>query len=253
MTGLYFEDFHEGQTFEHALSRTVTEMDNVLFSSLTLNPQPLHLDEEFARTTEFGQRIVNSMFTLGLMIGMSVGDTTLGTTIANLGMNKVEFPKPVFHGDTIRSCSIVRSVRASKSRPEAGVVGVRAPGVQPARRDGGDLSACRIHEAPPACGSGQRLICKAAPDMKKAPEVALRSLRHCLWASVARRSLARDESPRCGDPGRGKRRRHQTMRHWITSFLLLWMGPHYDGSDAAPQVQDCSRLLRRNSLVWPGG
>ena len=122
MAGLYFEDFHEGQMFEHALSRTVTEMDNVLFSTLTLNPQPLHLDEEFAKTTEFGQRIVNSLFTLGLMIGMSVGDTTQGTTIANLGMNKVEFPKPVFHGDTIRARSIVRSLRASRSRPEAGVV-----------------------------------------------------------------------------------------------------------------------------------
>ena len=122
MAGLYFEDFHEGQTFEHALSRTVTEMDNVLFSTLTLNPQPLHLDEEFAKTTEFGQRIVNSLFTLGLMIGMSVGDTTLGTTIANLGMNKVEFPKPVFHGDTIRARTIVRSLRTSKSRPNAGIV-----------------------------------------------------------------------------------------------------------------------------------
>ena len=84
MAGLYFEDFHEGQVFDHALSRTVTEMDNVLFSTLTLNPQPLHLDEEFAKTTEFGRRIVNSLFTLGLMIGMTVGDTTLGTTIANL-------------------------------------------------------------------------------------------------------------------------------------------------------------------------
>ena len=114
MAGLYFEDFHEGQTFEHALRRTVTEMDNVLFSTLTLNPQPLHLDEEFAKTTEFGQRIVNSLFTLGLMIGMSVGDTTLRTTIANLGMNKVEFPKPVFHGDTIRARSIVRSVRGRR-------------------------------------------------------------------------------------------------------------------------------------------
>src|SRR5450631_1027751 len=103
MAGLYFEEFREGQTFEHALSRTVTEMDNVLFSALTLNPQPLHLDEEFAKTTEFGQRIVNSIFTLGLMIGMTVGDTTLGTTIANLGMSKVEFPKPVYHGDTIRA------------------------------------------------------------------------------------------------------------------------------------------------------
>ena len=122
MAGLYFEDFVVGRVFEHAMSRTVTEMDNVLFSTLTMNPQPLHLDEEFAKTTEFGQRLVNSLFTLGLLIGMTVGETTLGTTIANLGMDKVAFPKPVFHGDTIRARSIVRSVRASKSRPEAGVV-----------------------------------------------------------------------------------------------------------------------------------
>ncbi len=122
MPGLYFEDFTVGQIFEHAMSRTVTEMDNVLFSTLTMNPQPLHLDEEFAKTTEFGQRLVNSIFTLGLLIGMTVGETTLGTTIANLGMDKVAFPKPVFHGDTIRARSIVASVRASASRPEAGVV-----------------------------------------------------------------------------------------------------------------------------------
>ena len=122
MAGLYFEDFYEGQTFDHALSRTVTEMDNLLFSALTLNPQPLHLDEEYAKTTEFGQRIVNSLFTLGLMIGMTVSDTTLGTTIANLGISKAEFPKPVFHGDTIRARSIVCSLRASRSRPEAGIV-----------------------------------------------------------------------------------------------------------------------------------
>jgi acyl dehydratase len=122
MTGRYFEDLHEGQTFDHALRRTVTEMDNVLFSALTLNPQPLHLDEEYAKTTEFGQRIVNSLFTLGLMIGMTVSDTTLGTTIANLGISKADFPKPVFHGDTLRARSVVCSLRASRSRPEAGVV-----------------------------------------------------------------------------------------------------------------------------------
>ena len=123
MAGLYFEDFHEGQTFEHTLSRTVTEMDNVLFSTLTLNPQPLHIDAHFCATeTEWGRPLMNSLFTLGLMIGMSVSDITTGTTIANLGMNKVEFPKPVFHGDTIRARSIVRSLRASRSRPEAGVV-----------------------------------------------------------------------------------------------------------------------------------
>jgi acyl dehydratase len=122
MAGLYFEEFYVGQVFEHAITRTITEMDNVLFSALTHNPQPLHLDEEFAKGTEFGQRLVNSIFTLGLVIGVSVGDTTLGTTIANLGMSKVEFPKPVFHGDTIRSRTIVRAVRASKSRPDTGVV-----------------------------------------------------------------------------------------------------------------------------------
>ena len=122
MAGLYFEEFEKGQIFEHAISRTVTEMDNVLFTTLTMNPQPLHLDEEFAKRTEFGQRLVNSLFTLGLVIGITVGETTLGTTIANLGLSEVRFPKPVFHGDTIRARTIVRSLRASRSRPEAGVV-----------------------------------------------------------------------------------------------------------------------------------
>ncbi|TAM90840.1 MaoC family dehydratase [bacterium] len=122
MAGLYFEEFSDGQVFEHAPTRTVTEMDNVLFSSLTMNPQPLHLDEEYARTTEFGQRLVNSLFTLGLLVGMTVGETTLGTTIANLGMSEVAFPKPVFHGDTLRARTIVRSKRSSRSRPDAGIV-----------------------------------------------------------------------------------------------------------------------------------
>ena len=122
MAGLYFEQFAVGQAFEHGPTRTVTEFDNVLFSSLTMNPQPLHLDEEFAKTTEFGQRLVNSLFTLGLLIGLTVGETTLGTTIANLGMSRVEFPKPVFHGDTIRARTVVLSVRRSKSRGDAGIV-----------------------------------------------------------------------------------------------------------------------------------
>lgn len=122
MAGLYFEQFTVGQVFEHGPTRTVTEFDNVLFSSLTMNPQPLHLDEEFARTTEFGQRLVNSLFTLGLLIGLTVGETTLGTTIANLGMSRVEFPKPVFHGDTLRARTTVLSLRRSKSRPAAGIV-----------------------------------------------------------------------------------------------------------------------------------
>jgi len=129
VTGLYFEEFHEGQVFEHAMSRTVTEADNVLFTCLTMNPQPLHLDAEFAKTTEFGRPLVNSIFTLGLVIGMTVADTTLGTTIGNLGMSSVAFPKPVFHGDTIRTRSTVKSVRASKSRPEAGVVEFEHQGI----------------------------------------------------------------------------------------------------------------------------
>src|SRR5712692_5878596 len=103
MAGLFFEDFHEGQTFAHAITRTVTETDNLLFCALTHNPQPLHLDVEFAKATEFGRPIVNSIFTFGLMIGVSVGDTTLGTTVANLGMTDVRFSHPVFVGDTLRS------------------------------------------------------------------------------------------------------------------------------------------------------
>jgi acyl dehydratase len=122
MAGLYFEEFTEGQAFEHPWTRTVTEMDNVLFSSLTMNVQPLHLDEEFASKTEFGQRIVNSLFTLGLMIGITVNDTTLGTTIANLGMTDVRFPKPVFHGDTVRVRTRVLTLRESKSRADAGLI-----------------------------------------------------------------------------------------------------------------------------------
>jgi len=122
MAGLYYEEFTVGKVFDHAWTRTVTEMDNVLYSSLTMNVQPLHLDEEFASKTEFGQRIVNSLFTLGLMIGITVNDTTLGTTVANLGMTDVKFPKPVFHGDTLRVKTTVVSVRESKSRPDAGIV-----------------------------------------------------------------------------------------------------------------------------------
>src|ERR1700761_8782276 len=122
MPGLYFEEFEEGQVFEHAITRTVTEMDNVLFSSLTMNPQPLHVDAHYAAKTEFGKPLVNSLFTLGLMIGITVYDTTLGTTVANLGMTDVVFPKPVFHGDTLRATTKALSVRDSKSRPKAGIV-----------------------------------------------------------------------------------------------------------------------------------
>ena len=122
MAGLYFEEFTVGRTFDHAWTRTVTEMDNVLFSSLTMNVQPLHLDEEFASKTEFGQRIVNSLFTLGLMIGITVNDTTLGTTVANLGWDEVRFPKPLFHGDTVKVETEVVELRDSRSRPMNGIV-----------------------------------------------------------------------------------------------------------------------------------
>jgi acyl dehydratase len=123
MAGLYFEQFTVGQTFQHAVRRTVTEMDNVLFSAMTHNPAALHLDEEYCRTqTEFGQRIVNSAFTLGLIVGISVGETTLGTTVGNLGWDEVRFPKPVFHGDTLHVESEVLELRDSKSRPDNGIV-----------------------------------------------------------------------------------------------------------------------------------
>ncbi|APX77662.1 MaoC family dehydratase [Achromobacter insolitus] len=122
MAGLYYEQFSPGQAFEHAWTRTLTEMDNVLFSSLTMNVQPLHLDAHFAAQTEFGKPLVNSLFTLGLLIGMTVNDTTLGTTVANLGMTDVNFPKPVFAGDTLHVRTRVLSVRESKSRPNAGIV-----------------------------------------------------------------------------------------------------------------------------------
>jgi acyl dehydratase len=152
MPGLYFEEFEEGQVFDHAIGRTVSEMDNVLFCSLTMNPQPLHLDEEFAKQTEFGQRLVNSLFTLGLVIGISVGETTLGTTIANLGMTDVRFPKPVFHGDTLRVRTIVRAKRRSQSRKDAGIVEFEHQGINQrgeivaiCRRAG--LMKCRPEEA----------------------------------------------------------------------------------------------------------
>ncbi len=122
MAGLYFEEFEIGKAFNHEITRTVTEMDNILYCGLTHNPQPLHLDEEFAKKTEFGQRIVNSMFTLGLVVGATVGETTLGTTIGNLGMTDVRFANPVFHGDTLHFVTKVLEKRESKSRPTAGLV-----------------------------------------------------------------------------------------------------------------------------------
>ena len=123
MPGLYFDELHVGQVFHHPIRRTVTEADNVFFTALTHNPALIHLDEEYCKTsTEFGQRIVNSAFTLGLMVGISVGDTTLGTAVANLGWDEVRFPKPVFHGDTIRVETEVLELRESRSRPNQGIV-----------------------------------------------------------------------------------------------------------------------------------
>jgi len=122
VTGLYFEELKPGLVVKHAMTRTVTETDNLLFTALTMNPQPLHLDAEFARDSMYGERIVNSVFTLGLVAGIHVADLTLGTTLGNLGFKEVLFPKPVFIGDTLRVESEVLDARESGSRPNAGVV-----------------------------------------------------------------------------------------------------------------------------------
>lgn len=122
VSGRWFEELSEGLVVRHAVTRTITEADNTLFSTMTMNPQPLHLDAAFAAETEFGERIVNSLLTLGLLVGLTVYELTLGTTIANLGFGKVEFPRPVFHGDTLRAETTVIGARASKSRADAGIV-----------------------------------------------------------------------------------------------------------------------------------
>ena len=122
MSGKYFEELEVGMEFKHLPHRTITETDNFLFTALTHNPQPLHLDAEFAKSTQYGRIVVNSLFTLGLVIGLSVGDTTLGTTIGNLGMEKTEFPNPVFIGDTVRVATKITEKRESKSKPDRGIV-----------------------------------------------------------------------------------------------------------------------------------
>jgi len=122
MAGRYFDEWQVGDTIDHAITRTVTETDNLLISTLTHNPQPMHLDIEAAKDSEFGQILVNSCFTFSLTVGVSVGDTTLGTLIANLGYDKLIFPSPVFVGDTLRSESECLEMRESKSRPNAGIV-----------------------------------------------------------------------------------------------------------------------------------
>ena len=123
MAGLYYEEFSVGQIFEHPIRRTVTDTDNILFTTMTHNPARLHLDEEYMKNeTEFGGIIVNSMFTLSLMIGVTVYDTTLGTTVANLGMDEIKFPNPVFPGDTLHVQTEILEKRDSKSRPNNGIV-----------------------------------------------------------------------------------------------------------------------------------
>jgi acyl dehydratase len=125
VAGRIFEQWKVGDHIVHDLHRTVTEADNLLITSLTHNPQPLHLDAEYAAGTEFGRIVVNGLFTFALMVGISVGDTTLGTLVANLGYDKVTMPKPVFIGDTLRVETEVTALRESKSRPNAGIVTFR--------------------------------------------------------------------------------------------------------------------------------
>ena len=122
MAGKHFEELNVGDIFHHQPGRTITETDNLLFTTMTMNPQPLHLDAEFSKKAEFGRRLVNSLFTLGLTVGLSVGDTTLGTTVGNLGFEEVKFPKPVFIGDTLYAETEVVEKRESKSRPQWGIV-----------------------------------------------------------------------------------------------------------------------------------
>ncbi|KVQ63028.1 MULTISPECIES: MaoC family dehydratase [Burkholderia cepacia complex] len=129
MAGLYFEELEPGLVIDHATRRTVSETDNVLFCAMTHNLAPLHLDEEYSKNSIYGQRLVNSLFILGLVTGVTVGDTTQGTTLGNLGFENVKFPKPVFHGDTIRVRTEVVSRRESKSRTDSGIVFFRHLGI----------------------------------------------------------------------------------------------------------------------------
>ena len=122
MPGLYFEEFTVGQIFDHPIRRTITETDNVLITTMTHNPAALHLDAEYMKTTEFGKPLVNSCLTLSFMVGISVNDTTHGTTVANLGWDEVRFPKPLFCGDTINVQTEVLELRESKSRPDNGII-----------------------------------------------------------------------------------------------------------------------------------
>ena len=126
--GSWFEELPVGTDTHHAITRTLTESDNVVFTTMTMNPQPLHLDADFASRTEFGKPLVNSLLTLGTVVGISVAELTLGTTVANLGFGSIEFPNPVFAGDTIHVVSEVTKARLSRSRPDAGIVEFRHDG-----------------------------------------------------------------------------------------------------------------------------
>lgn len=143
MAGRYFEQFEVGQAFHHEIRRTVTEADNVWFNAATYNPAQIHIDHDYCSRTEFGKPLVNSIFTLGLVLGLSIQDTTLGTTVANLGMTDTKFPKPVFAGDTLRSVTTVVEVRESKSRPNQGIVTFRHEGFN--QRD--DLICTTLRQA----------------------------------------------------------------------------------------------------------
>ena len=128
MTGKYYDELEVGQVIAHRWTRTITETDNLMFNGLTQNNQPLHVDEEFARATPFGQRIVNGILTMGLVVGLSVPDLTAGTIVANLGYDKIQHPNPVFHGDTIRAESEILEMRESESKPDRGIVRIRQTG-----------------------------------------------------------------------------------------------------------------------------
>lgn len=142
MAGMFFEDFEVGAVIRHETTRTVTETDNVLFNSLTMNPQPLHLDEHFSAGTMFGTRIVNSVFTLGLVVGIPVSETTLGTTLGNLGFTEITFPAPVKHGDTLHVETQVLDKRPSNSRPGTGIVQFEHRGLN---QD--DVLVCQVRRA----------------------------------------------------------------------------------------------------------
>jgi acyl dehydratase len=140
MAGLWFEQFRVDQVFEHEIRRTVTEADNVWFCGATYNPAAIHIDAEYCQGTEFGRPLMNSIFTLGLVIGLSVQETTLGTTVANLGMTDVRFASPVFAGDTIRAVTTVAELRESRSRPNAGIVTFVHRGLN---QSGQEVATCR--------------------------------------------------------------------------------------------------------------